>query len=470
MASVPISEAACARRPPTAMDFLVELFTRRARSFRERLCLQEASGSLGDLGTLLPLLAGCARLGSVRLGPAIFWMGVFNVISGVQWDIPMPVQPMKSIAAVAISDGLSPGTFAAAGLLTGAAVTQTIDLANRAIPRCVVAGMQVGLGLRMAAQGCGYWHGRQWLDGVDCKLTALACLVLTLVLMLRTRLPTALIIFTLGLGLTIIKMVHDGASFGFGAFEWEVIVPHGAEWLDGLVEGALPQLPLTTLNSVISICALSAELFGRPEDGGKGATRVSVACSVGLMNLVGCWFGGMPSCHGAGGLAGQYRFGARSGMSILMLGTAKIVVALSFGQTLNELIVAYPMTVLGVLLLFAGVELASVGARSLRASEAFEEDLLPCFVTAGAYIGTKNMALGVSAGLIASAVLRLEWESIGSLVSATRRSTTADAEPQHKSVSDGSVGVMTSTGQPAAVSAAGGICVLAADGPQALSG
>merc|ERR1719329_236400 len=141
------------------------------------------------------------------------------------------------------------------------------------------------------------------------------------------------------------------------------------------------------MNSVISVCALSVSLFGDPRDGGRGASRVSVASSVGMMNLIGCWFGGMPSCHGAGGLAGQYKFGARGGMAILMLGVAKVALALVLGQTLDGIITFYPRTVLGVMLLFAGVELAGVGAKSLLASASLERDIMPCFVTAGAYIG-----------------------------------------------------------------------------------
>jgi len=101
------------------------------------------------------------------------------------------------------------------------------------------------------------------------------------------------------------------------------------------------------------------------------------------MNIIGCWFGGMPSCHGAGGLAGQYKFGARGGMSILMLGVVKIVLALFTGQVLELIIIDYPKTILGVLLLFAGVELASVGAKALVKSGSLEADLLPCFVTVG---------------------------------------------------------------------------------------
>merc|ERR1712151_1241578 len=114
--------------------------------------------------------------------------------------------------------------------------------------------------------------------------------------------------------------------------------------------GTIPQLPLTTLNSVVSVCALSVDLFRSEIDGGKGVSRVSVASSVGLMNLIGCWFGAMPSCHGAGGLAGQFRFGARGGASILFLGVVKIAVSPTLGHTLDNVIQYYPLTILGVLL------------------------------------------------------------------------------------------------------------------------
>src|SRR5690606_38237622 len=109
-----------------------------------------------------------------------------------------------------------------------------------------------------------------------------------------------------------------------------------------------PQIPLTTLNSVIAVCALSADLFPA-----RAATPRKVAISVGLMNLSACPFGGMPMCHGAGGLAGQYRFGARTNGSILFLGTVKMLLAVLLGGTLMALCQAFPASVLGVLLGFA---------------------------------------------------------------------------------------------------------------------
>lgn len=137
-------------------------------------------------------------------------------------------------------------------------------------------------------------------------------------------------------------------------------------------------------------------------------TRVSVASSVGFMNVVACWFGGMPSCHGAGGLAGQYKFGARGGAAVFMLGCAKIMLSVFLGQTLDTVIELFPKTVLGVLLLFAGVELATVGMKGLQKSTEFEADMLPCFVTVGAYIGTQNMALGFCAGALAAGIQRCD--------------------------------------------------------------
>jgi len=85
------------------------------------------------------------------------------------------------------------------------------------------------------------------------------------------------------------------------------------------------------------------------------------AISVGLMNLLTCPFGGMPVCHGSGGLAGQHRFGARSGLSMVMLGVAKLIVGLLFGAAAFAWMQAFPSAILGVFLVVAGLQLAGAG-------------------------------------------------------------------------------------------------------------
>jgi MFS superfamily sulfate permease-like transporter len=162
-----------------------------------------------------------------------------------------------------------------------------------------------------------------------------------------------------------------------------------SDWWIAARKAAIPQIPLTCLNSVIAVCALSRDLF--PE---KPASEKSVAVSVGLMNLIGCPFGAMPMCHGAGGLAGQFRFGARTNGSILFLGAMKMLVAICFGGSLLALLKVYPQSLLGVLLFFAGLELALV-CRDI--SE--REPAIVMLLTAIVGLALKSVAIGFAAGL-----------------------------------------------------------------------
>jgi MFS superfamily sulfate permease-like transporter len=142
-----------------------------------------------------------------------------------------------------------------------------------------------------------------------------------------------------------------------------------SDWKTGFFEGAIPQIPLTTLNSVISVCCLAHSLY--PEKRNPKAvaqnrndaviSQRDVAISVGLMNLIMCPFGAMPNCHGAGGLAGQHRLGARHGASVVFLGVHKILLAVFFGASALTLLDALPKAILGVMLAIAGQELTTTG-------------------------------------------------------------------------------------------------------------
>ena len=166
--------------------------------------------------------------------------------------------------------------------------------------------------------------------------------------------------------------------------------PHWADFVTAFPKAALPQIPLTTLNSVIAVCALSADLF--PD---RKISPRRVAVSVGVMNLVAAWFGGMPMCHGAGGLAGQYRFGARTNGSILFLGVVKMVIAVLFGASLMALCGAFPASILGVMLGFSGLELALSCRDQTRRADAYV-----MLLTAGACLALNNIALGFVLGLV----------------------------------------------------------------------
>lgn len=212
-----------------------------------------------------------------------------------------------------------------------------------------------------------------------------------------TAIPSALIVFLLGL---ILCFVRDPSIFGditFGPSRFHVLKITWDDFKVGFIRGAVPQIPLSVLNSVIAVCKLSGDLFPGKE---LSATKVSV--SVGVMNLVGCWFGAMPVCHGAGGLAGQYRFGGRSGLSVVMLGLGKLVLGLLFGNSFVRILSDFPIGILGVLLLFAGIELA-MASRDMNS----KEESFVMLVCAAVSLTGSSAALGFGCGIVLYLFLKL---------------------------------------------------------------
>ncbi len=326
----------------------------------------------------------------LQLGPALFCAGLMNVVTGLIFRIPMPVQPMKAIAAVAIAEGLNETQIIAAGIITGfvilvLSVTGLIVWLNRVIPRSVVRGLQLALGLKLLVGGMAMIAGTETLIGWDSIGMGILCSSLVLLLYFSTRVPGALLIFVIGLVALLARDPSLLSTTKLG-IAWN-IPDFGSlhDWKIAVWRGAIPQIPLTTLNSVIAVCALSLDLFPA-----RAARPRRVAFSVGLMNLICCPLGGMPMCHGAGGLAAQYRFGGRTGGSVILLGGAKMALAVLFGGSLLAWLRAYPESVLGVLLLFSGLELALV-CRDQRT----RVDFFVMLITAGAC-----MALNTAAGFV----------------------------------------------------------------------
>ncbi|KAH9835954.1 molybdate transporter 2-like [Teratosphaeria destructans] len=391
--------------------------------------LAELSGSLGDLGTLLPLMFALALKGSIDLPATLVFSGLTNIFTGALYGIPLPVQPMKAIAAVAISQSFDKQETMAAGLTMGIAVfvlsaTGLLRWLNRVVPVPVVKGIQVGAGLSLAiSAGTSLIMPLHWaLPAWDNRVWAIAAFFLLVIAALVPRLPYALIVFTVGLIMA--AVLHSTSSQeGTRAGIWHpsTVVPDGHAWRIGAIDAAIPQLPLTTLNSILAVCSLSASLF--PSYPPTPSTT-SVGFSVSIANLIGCWFGAMPVCHGSGGLAGQYRFGARSGSSIIILGLVKLVLGLFVGEAIVPLLQQFPKSLLGIMVFAAGVELAKVGqsvseSRDLweraeddnndgrtadKANSELEQERrdrwMVMLITAAGCLAFKNDAVGFLAGLI----------------------------------------------------------------------
>lgn len=391
--------------------------------------LAELSGSLGDLGTLLPLMTALVIGNSISLPSTLLFTGAANILTGVAFGLPLPVQPMKAIAAVAIARKFSMEENAAAGLVVAGlvgvfSVTGLLNWANRVTPIPVVKGIQVGAGLSLCLSAGSKmllpltWTGPWWGDNL---LWAVAAVVLLLCTFAYPRMPYAMVVFTAGIVLSLASPQNDNVEVPHAAVP--ILHPSGNDFWKATTTASLGQLPLTLLNSVIAASALAADLLPSPPYP-AAPTVTELGISVAAINLVGCWFGAMPACHGSGGLAGQYRFGARSGSSIVVLGSIKFALGLvafwkspSIVGVLNNI----PKSLLGVLVLAAGIELAKVGesintdARDLRILDRDQswdgkrvkdldererrERWMVMLVTIAALLTFKNDAVGFIAGL-----------------------------------------------------------------------
>ncbi|MEE8417180.1 MAG: putative sulfate/molybdate transporter [candidate division Zixibacteria bacterium] len=354
----------------------------------------EISGSLGDMGTFLPLVAGMVNRCGMNLGHILFFAGAMNLVTGFTFGIPMPVQPMKAIAAVAITEGMTQNTIIASGIAAGIAMlilsaTGLINFVYRIVPKPVVRGLQLAIGLKLLIKGVEMIAGTGRLLAPDSVITALFCLSIALLSFRYKKIPGALVIFILGAGLLFWARPDVLSRLTLG---WELphlIFPSTSDFLTGFWRSAVPQIPLTVMNSVIAVCALSADFF--PE---RPLSPRKVSMSVAIMNLISCPLGGMPMCHGSGGLAAQYRFGARTGGSVVFLGLGKMLLAVAFGSSLLTIISVYPASVLGVLLAFSGYELAIVCRDQTALSR-----ILIMVLTAGVCIAV-NIAVGTIVGFI----------------------------------------------------------------------
>lgn len=400
---------------------LREITAHNLRTFR-RHYVSEISGSLGDLGTFLPIAIALAVNGTVSLASTLIFSGIYNILTGLFFGIPLPVQPMKAIAAVAIARSFSNGSIAAAGIFVGACIllfsaTGILRWFANAIPIPVIKGIQVGAGLSLIISACSAmlkplgWISPSWADNRIWAIVAFVALMLTNV---YRKFPYALAVFVAGLVFAIIRTAQVAHMPGFEVWRPFVVVPTPHQWRVGAVDAGIGQIPLTTLNSVVAVVHLAHDLL--PNVRTPSITHIGL--SVAGMNLLGCWFGAMPVCHGSGGLAAQYRFGARSGASVVFLGVLKLIIGVLFGETLVDLLKRFPAAFLGVMVVAAGLELLSVG-ESLNTSAARDLDqagnnLGPVLtdeerkrrwtvmmVTVGLLVGFKNDAVGFIAGMLA---------------------------------------------------------------------
>ena len=367
--------------------------TTEGRRTANRYDRMEWAGAFGDLGTLIPFVVGYIVVLHMDPVGLLLAFGISKVASGLYYRTPMPIQPMKAIGGAAIGQGgtITPGMVYGSGLVTAViwlilGLTGTVDRLASLASKPVVRGIVLGLGFTFILEAIRMMG--------NSPVIAIAGLVLTYLLLANPKLPAMFVLLLLGIGVALFqqpdlpgKLIQAGItprlpSFALGNLSWQDVL-----W-GGLLL-AIPQVPLSLGNACIAVVAENNDIF--PD---RPVTERKVATSMGIMNLLAPVIGGIPMCHGAGGMAGHVRFGARTGGALVILGTIVILIALFFGNSVELIFQMFPAAILGVILFFAGVELA-LSSRDVGSNK---NDFYVMLVTAG--VATWNMGAAFVAGVL----------------------------------------------------------------------
>lgn len=313
----------------------------------------ELSGAFGDIGTDLPLLVGMILASGLNSAYVLIAYGLMHIMTGIIYGIPMSVQPLKAVAMIVIAQQISPDTIYGGGLAIGAlmlllTVTGLVDLISKYIPKVVVRGIQFGLGLQLSMIALKQYVLSDALTGIIIAVVAFA---ITLLLMGNRKYPPAIFIILLGIGYAVITHFDLLSDIRPVIAEMPVLrIPEWTDILTGFLILALPQIPLSIGNSIIATQRVASDLF--PE---KKLSLRKISLTYSIMNLINPFIGGIPVCHGSGGIAGHYAFGARTGGSVLIYGSIFLTIGLFFSSSFQAIVNIFPLPVLGIILLFEGL-------------------------------------------------------------------------------------------------------------------
>jgi MFS superfamily sulfate permease-like transporter len=360
--------------------------------------LREFAGSLGDFGTLFPLAIGYIAVCGLNPAGLLVMLGLANIATGLVYRLPMPIQPMKVLAIMAIAQGWSPSMVYASGFAMGViwllfGATGIMGWIGRITPNSVIRGIQVTIGVLLAIEAfkmVSTW----WVLGI-------VSIVIVLVLRQNRYAPAAIVLTILGVAIMLAKGQFHGLAFSgimppaFTGFRFNEV------WQALLLAG-FAQIPLTATNAVIATSSLIKVYW--PE---RRVSERQLSLNMGIMNLILPFFGGMPLCHGAGGLAGQYYFGARTGGTNIIEGLIEITLGLFLATSIAGLFTVFPKAIIGAMMFLVGLELTKF-AKDIRPNK----DLVPLGATLVVSLAT-NTAYGFLAGLLVYHVIRLIFRKKG---------------------------------------------------------
>ena len=347
--------------------------------------LRELAGSMGDFGTLLPLAIGYIVVNGLNPAGFLIMMGLVNIYMGLVYKLPMPLQPKKAVATVAIAQGWAPSLVYSTGFGLGIVwlflyFTNLIKIIVKYTPKAVTRGIILALGISLFLKGFEFFK-----TGI---IIGVISILIILLFKKNTKAPAAILLILFG----ILIMAFKGQLKGIldiGFTLPPITNVSLKEIYQGMILVGIAQIPLTLTNAVIAVTALLKEYF--PE---KPVTERKLLLNMGVVNTIVPFFGGFPMCHGAGGLAGQYTFGARTGGANIMEGLIEISLGLFLSKSILNLFSVFPMSIVGTMLIYVGYELVKL-IKDIRKIQ----EIFIMLVTAILSIIT-NIAIGFVIGIV----------------------------------------------------------------------
>ncbi|ELY61375.1 sulfate transporter [Natronococcus amylolyticus DSM 10524] len=341
----------------------------------------ELTGALGDSVTVLPLVVALAATTSVSLPHVLVGFGVFQIVWGLYYGMPLSVEPMKALIGLAIVGSLSYPELAAAGLLAGVVLLAVgrfglVGHLQRVVGEPVIRGVQFAVALLLLESAVG-------LSLESLPVAAAGLAVVAVLAVVGYRQTSVLVVLLLGAVAAVATAgvptprIPEPALFPAG----------GPAFTTGALEATIAQLGMTVGNAAIATALLCGDLYDRDVRADDLSQSMGVTC------LAAVPIGGVPMCHGSGGLAGKYAFGARTGGANVLLGIGYLALAL---VAAGALLAAFPLALLGVLLVVVAIELG-------RAAFAPVDDGRALALVVG--VGVVGLAVNVGVAFVLGAVV-----------------------------------------------------------------
>ena len=360
----------------------------------------ELAGAFGDIGTDLPLIVGMILAAGLHSASVLVMFGLMQYFTALRYRMPMPVQPLKAVAVLVITQKIAPEVLYGGGLAIGIVMlvltlSGGIEWLARVVPKAVVRGLQLGLGIQLAMLAL---KDYVQADGARGYVLAAVGFLIIIAFFGNRRFPPAIPVIVLGVIYAFVYKLSGSTFTNAVGFALPHVRPvHMSDVVSGFVLLALPQIPLSLGNSILATRQVAEDLF--PEN---NVTIRKLSYTYAAMNLVNPFFGGVPTCHGSGGLVGHYTFGARTGGSIIIYGSIFLILGLFFAAGFQQVVQVFPLPVLGVLLFFEAAALMS-----LIRDQAGESMLLVVIVGLIAAGLPYGYAIGLVVGVILSRMRKI---------------------------------------------------------------